>query len=333
MASSPPPVTVRDADPQEALAFLAALESASGVPPVDEDEQRRLAGHPPVRDPGWDWAGHLVDLDGAPVAYAGIRMPPDATPARASDDGVACAARVDVAVDRAHPESLPALAAALEHLRLHVGTDAVSRRVEAWLRGATDDDLAAAGAVGFLERSRLHVLGRDTLDDIAGAAPVLPATLADGVRLRAFDPDAPEDTEAVVRLLTRAYPELDGWYSDGFAVLRAAPWFRADDLLLAESDVSSMPSSSGDDAPGRLVALHWMKRRGEGVGEVYNLAVDPDAQGQGLGPLLLDVGLSHLAATGCREVVLWADARNTRALALYRSRGFTHRWDDVSLAG
>ena len=324
MASSPPPVTVRDADPEEALAFLAALESASGVPPVDEDEQRRLAGQPPVRDRGWDWAGHLVDLDGAPVAYAGIRMPPDAMQARAADDAFECAARVDLAVDRAHPQSLPALAAALEHLRLHVGTDAASRHVEAWLRGATDDDLAAAGSVGFRERSRLHVLGRDTLDDIAGTLSALPATIADGVRLRTFDPEAPADTEAVVRLLTRAYPELHGWYSDGFAVLRAAPWFRADDLLLAESV---------DEEGGALLALHWMKRRGEGVGEVYNLAVDPDAQGRGLGPLLLDVGLAHLAESGCREVVLWADARNARALALYRSRGFTHRWDDVSLAG
>jgi mycothiol synthase len=328
VASSPPPVTVRDADPQEALAFLAALESASGVPPVDEDEQRRLAGHPPVRDPGWDWAGHLVDLDGAPVAYAGIRMPPSTAPTVLSDTAVACAARVDLAVDREHPESRPALAAALEHLRVHVGTDAESRRLEAWLRGATDDDLAAAGSVGFRERRRLHVLGRDTLDDVTDAAPALPATTADGVRLRTFDPDAPADTDAVVRLLTRAYPELGGWYAHGFAVLRAAPWFRADDLLLAET-----ASSSGDDARGHLLALHWMKRRGETVGEVYNLAVDPDAQGRGLGPLLLDVGLAHLAAAGCREVVLWADATNTRALALYRSRGFTHRWDDVSLTG
>jgi len=76
-----------------------------------------------------------------------------------------------------------------------------------------------------------------------------------------------------------------------------------------------------------------MKRRGDGVGEVYNLAVDPAAQGRGLGPLLLDAGLAHLFATGMRDVVLWVDATNTRALALYRSRGFTHRWDDVSLVG
>jgi len=328
VASSAPSVTVRDADPQEALAFLAALEAASGVPPVDEDEQRRLAGHIPVRDPGWDWAGHLVDLDGAPIAYAGIRMAPGAPPDGPATQG-ACAARVDLAVDRARPESLPALAAALEHLRAHVGAHDPSRRVEAWLRGATAADVTTAEAVGFRESGRLLVLGRDTLADVTTTVPALPARIADGVRLRAFDPTAPDDGGAVVRLLTRAYPELGGWYAEGFAVLRAAPWFRADDLLLAESTASSSDDATG----GRLLALHWMKRRSERVGEVYNLAVDPDAQGRGLGPLLLDVGLAHLAAAGCREVVLWADAANTRALALYRSRGFTHRWDDVSLTG
>jgi mycothiol synthase len=76
-----------------------------------------------------------------------------------------------------------------------------------------------------------------------------------------------------------------------------------------------------------------MKRRGDGVGEVYNLALAPEAQGRGLGGLLLDVGLAHLTEIGIHEVILWVDAENPPALALYRARGFTPRWDDVSLTG
>jgi len=309
---------VRDAEPAEAIAFLAALQAASGIPPVDEDEQRRLAGLPPVRDPDWDWAGHLVALDGAPVVYAGIRMPADR-------DG-RCAARVDLAVDRAHPQGERALAAALEHPRSHAGTHAdphagtYAGTVQAWLRGATDADLAVAAQAGFTVRERLHVLAADaaTLRERVPGAP----RVDEGLRLRAFDPDAPEDTAAVVRLLTRAYPELDGWYSAGFAVLRGSAWFRAEDLLLLEGTEGAA-----------LLAVHWMKRRDGEVGEVYNLAVDPDAQGRGLGPVMLDTGLAHLVASGCREVILWVDAANPRALALYRSRGFAPRWDDVSLTG
>jgi len=305
-------VEVHDADPRAAAAFLAGLEAASGIPPVDEDEQRRLAGEPPVRDPGWAWAGHLVVADGVTVGYAGVRTPPS---------GIGgCAARVDLAVDRTHPDVQPVLAAALVHLRSHADASRAAG-VEAWLRGASPAELATAGAQGFRERSRLHVLGADAraLADAVPAAPAVP----DGLELRTFDPEAPGDADAVVRLLMRAYPERAGWYADGFAVLLGSAWFRPEDLLLLRSA----------EPDGQLLALHWMKRRGGGVGEVYNLAVDPDAQGHGLGPPMLDAGLAHLVAVGCREVVLWVDAANPRAIALYRSRGFTHRWDDVSLVG
>ena len=320
-------VEVRDADPAAATAFLTRLEGRSGIPPVDEDEQRRLAGHPPVRDPDWTWTAHLADAGDTTVAYAGIRMPTDS----GTDGGTGCAARVDLAVDRDAPLAQPALAEALEHLRGHARTHGVTGdaagTVEAWLRGATDEDLATAAHAGFAVRSRLHVLGVKVAAHRQLTAGKPPTDVPDGLTLRPFDPSRPEDADAVVTLLTRAYPELAGWYADGFAVLRAADWFRPDDLLLLEGD------GDGDGAARGLRALHWMKRRGGGVGEVYNLAVDPAAQGRGYGPLLLDVGLAHLFATGSDEVVLWVDADNTRALDLYRSRGFTARWDDVSLVG
>ena len=49
------------------------------------------------------------------------------------------------------------------------------------------------------------------------------------------------------------------------------------------------------------------------------------------GNLTTSAGLAHLAAAGCREVILWVLAENTAALELYRSRGFVQRWDDVAL--
>jgi mycothiol synthase len=97
------------------------------------------------------------------------------------------------------------------------------------------------------------------------------------------------------------------------------PWFRAEDLLVAEAP------------DGRLLGLHWLKRREADVGEVYNLAVHPDGQGQRLGPLLLAAGLAHLRAVGCEDVLLWVDRANDRAVRLYEGEGFTTRWDDVAL--
>jgi len=321
-------VEVRGAGLEEARGLLARLEAASGVPPVDEDEQRRLAGLRSVRDPDWDWGGHLVLLDDVPVAYSGVRLPP------ADVGSDTCAGRVDVALDRTHPQAQAALAAALADVRDHADRRGTAARgpVEAWLRGATPEDLATAASVGFAEKGRLHVLGADVTDlgvgaavgDCDGGPAAVPgaSVVPEGLRLRAFDPTDASDADAVVVLLSRAYPELDGWSEARFETLRAGDWFRAEDLLLLE-----------DVADGRLLGLHWMKRRGDQVGEIYNLAVDPDAHGRGYGPLLLDVGLAHLAAVGSREVVLWVHAANTRARALYGSRGFEPRWEDVSLVG
>ena len=324
-------VRVRAAGPDEALAFLARLEADDGVPPVDEDEQRRLAGLTPIRDGDWWWGGHLAVVDDAPVAYAGTRLAPDGHVGGTAD----CAARVDLAFDRRHPAAQQALRAALDDARAHAvragATPACDERpVEAWLRGATDDDLATAAQAGFTVKGRLHVMGA-TVEEIAsvdpdasGAAPDIDVAghVPDGLRLRTFDQDAPADADAVVALLSAAYPQLHGWYGSGFAVLRATDWFRPEDLLMLESETD-----------GALLGIHWMKRRGDGVGEVYNLALAAEAQGRGLGRLLLDAGLAHLAAVGSREVILWVDADNPPALALYRSRGFTPRWDDVSLVG
>ncbi|MFP4636454.1 MAG: GNAT family N-acetyltransferase, partial [Nitriliruptoraceae bacterium] len=104
-----------------------------------------------------------------------------------------------------------------------------------------------------------------------------------------------------------------------FADRRGADWFRAEDLLLAVDD------------DGTLLGLHWLKRRDATTGEVYNLAVHPRAQGRGAGPRLLAAGLAHLHAVGCRQVLLWVDLANQRAVRLYRAQGFATRWVDVAL--
>lgn len=88
----------------------------------------------------------------------------------------------------------------------------------------------------------------------------------------------------------------------------AADWFDPAGFFLAEGD-------------GLLVAFHWTKTA-DGAGEIYVLGVDPAAHGGGLGSALARIGLRHLAARGLRTALLYVDAGNAPAVAVYRRMGF-----------
>ena len=53
------------------------------------------------------------------------------------------------------------------------------------------------------------------------------------------------------------------------------------------------------------------------------IAVDPDFQGLGLGRALVVAGLSWLAGRGLTLGMLYVDADNRAAVALYEQLGFT----------
>jgi mycothiol synthase len=67
------------------------------------------------------------------------------------------------------------------------------------------------------------------------------------------------------------------------------------------------------------------------VGEVYVVGISPQAQGRGLGKALTLTGLHHLRDRGMREVILYVEADNAPAIAVYSGLGFTHADEDTDV--
>ena len=284
----------------EAVALLDGAEAHAGVPLVDEAERVRLEEAQQRGERAPTWRSALADRDGHPVGYLGLVLGGPGAPATG-----------DVTPDRTARGPDVVLRALLAATTAWVGGHATGR-AQVWLRDARDAELALAREEGFTVDRRLGILARP-LDDV----PEPPAP--EGASIGTFS-DA--DADAVVDVLAAAYAGTDdgGWTREDFDARRGLDWFDPADLLVAR-----------DDADGRVLGLHWTKRRGARVGEVHNLAVHPDAQGRRLGGALLVAGLAHLRAVGCHEVMLWVDLANDRAVRLYTAHGFATAWTDVAL--
>jgi ribosomal protein S18 acetylase RimI-like enzyme len=65
----------------------------------------------------------------------------------------------------------------------------------------------------------------------------------------------------------------------------------------------------------------WMALRGP-AGVIYDVIVDPDHRGRGVGRQLLDAALQALAARGAAQAVLFTATRNEAAQRLFARAGF-----------
>jgi mycothiol synthase len=195
-----------------------------------------------------------------------------------------------------------------------------SGRLRLWAHGEHPGAVRLAERFGFTRARVLLQLRRSLLSSLP--RPTLP----DGVRLRPFVMGA--DEQRFVEVNNRAFawhPEQGGWDVEQVRIREAEPWFDPEGFLLAV------------DADDRLLGFHWTKIHGdiarpaghgksEPIGEVYVLGVDPSAHGRGLGLGLTLAGLRHLRDKGLREVMLYVEADNEAAVAMYRKLGFTD-WD------
>ncbi len=144
----------------------------------------------------------------------------------------------------------------------------------------------------------------------------------EGVTIRGYrDSDADE----VLRVNAEAFahhPEQGSMDAANLAERMGEPWFDPAGLLVADTGTPEH----------RLLAFHWTKQHDSTLGEVYVVAVDPAAQGRGLGKAVTAAGLAHLASLGVRRIILYVESDNAAAIATYSKLGFEHTSTHVQYA-
>ena len=151
------------------------------------------------------------------------------------------------------------------------------------------------------------------------ADPPGPVPLPDGVRVRTFDADRDADAWLALNALAfRGHGEQGRLTRADLDARLTTDWFDPKGFFLAERD-------------GRLVGFHWTKEH-PGAGEIYVLGVHPDEHGSGLGGALTRIGLRHLSDRGLATALLYVDADNAPAVAVYRRMGFEVEASSVMFA-
>lgn len=175
-------------------------------------------------------------------------------------------------------------------------------KVQLWLpevHDAEDDVVAELGFEAYRDLWQLRV--------------DLPARKTDLV-VRGFTPD---DAEAFLRVNNRAFawhPEQGNMTPEGLAERQAEPWYDPEGFLLYY-------------LKDELGGFCWTKFHHDmepPTGEIYAIAIDPDFQGRGLGRALTLRGLMHMADHGLTQGMLYVEADNHPANAIYEAAGFRY---------
>ncbi|UDY23131.1 mycothiol synthase [Nocardioides sp. Kera G14] len=254
-------------------------------------------------------AGAAEAVDGvAPLDEAwllALRNRPESISAEVRPDGFALLLGTEVAVVVRPTARGRGLGGSVTAALLH---DLAPGRLTAWMHGDSPAARALAARFGFVAERELWVMRRRSAGVNGSGTPGLPDH-SPGVEIRGFRAG---DEEQIVRVNAAAFswhPEQGSMDLANLKERMSEPWFEPEGLIEAWEGET-------------LLGFHWTKRHNDRLGEVYVVAVDPAAQGRGLGRLLTVAGLEHMRELD--EVHLYVESDNVAAARLYESLGFTH---------
>jgi mycothiol synthase len=242
--------------------------------------------------------GVILARDGASLAGCGFLSP--------VADG---SSSLHVVIDPAHRAEASA-EATLDSIIDHALSSSPGAPLHWWAMRATAADDVRAARLGFAEERALVQMR---------VALPLPSEVTDHVHALVTRPFQPgRDDEVWLDVNNRAFaghPEQGGWTAEQLNERLREDWVDLRGFLVA-------------DAPdgGGIIGSCWTKIHRHSdppLGEIYVISVDPARHGQGWGKALTVAGLAWLAGQGISTGMLYTEADNKTAIALYTTLGFT----------
>ena len=110
------------------------------------------------------------------------------------------------------------------------------------------------------------------------------------------------------------HPDQGNWGIADLENRMAESWFDPEGFFIAMENK-------------KMVGFCWMKIHHyfvnqDPIGEIYVIGVDPENKKTGLGKALAITGLNYLNSKSLKQAMLYVDADNAPALAMYQGLGF-----------
>jgi mycothiol synthase len=186
-----------------------------------------------------------------------------------------------------------------------------------WVHGEQEAAHSLAASFNF-EKIRTVLQMSKSLTDIQ-PLPIIDKEII----IRSFLPGI--DSDAWLELNNKVFKdhlEQGGWQLSDLNHRLSEEWFDEKGFFIVEKNK-------------QVIASTWTKVHGEqshahpAIGEIYITAVDPAYAGLGIGKALTATALNYLKYQGLKDVMLYVDAENLAAIALYKSLGFKQFGRDV----
>lgn len=119
------------------------------------------------------------------------------------------------------------------------------------------------------------------------------------------------------------HPDQGGWTMETLQSRMKQDWFDPSGFIVHRRD-------------GKMTSFCWTKIHRDStecLGEIYVIAVDPSLNGQGLGRKIAIAGLRDASLKGAEVGMLYVDAENASAMAMYTKLGFTVHHEEHSFVG